>query len=85
MDIKVTEAGNYTLNTEHSLSKSIVYLSGSDGGATLDLIGFGGVLTDGAGLIVPSQTEVRHGAGAKISLKVTGGSPDLVVRCVGIH
>ena len=86
MDTKITVAGNYTLNSKHSLSKSIVYITGNAGGATLDLLGFGGILVDGAALKVGTQTEVRHGVDTPINLLVTGGAGiDLTVRCVGIH
>lgn len=84
-DIKITEPGSFVLNGGHSLSKSIVYITGDAGGATLDLVGFGGVLADGAGLLVGSQTEVHHGAGSPLQMKVSGGAPNLVVRCVGLH
>ena len=85
-DLIITTAGVYPLNNKHSLSKSIVYITGADGGSVIDITGFDGVaLVDGAALAAPSQTEVRHGVDSPISLLVTGGSPNLVVRCVGLH
>ena len=84
-DLKITAAGNFPLNNKHSLSKSIVYVTGTLGGAVVNITGFGGILTDGAALASPSQTEIRHGTDSPINLNVVGGSPDLVVRCVGLH
>ena len=85
-DIPIIVAGTYLLNGGHSMSKSVVYITGDAGGATLDIHGFGGAIIDATGLLVGSQIEIRHGSDSDISLVVTGGAGiDLVVRCVGIH
>ena len=83
--MKITADGKYKLNKEHSMSKSIVHLRGSAGGATLQLQAFGQDIVEGI-ITVGTQTEIRHGKDTALILSVTGGSgTDIDVSCVGIH
>ena len=84
-EIKITAPGKYVLNNQHSLSKSIIHINGSLGGATAGILIYDAALADAAALASPSQTEIRHGSDILITLEVVGGSPDLVVRCTGLH
>ena len=85
--LTITAPGEYLLNMKHSMSKSIVYINGTNGGATLNFNGVGGsTFTDGAAIGVDTQTEIRHGADAPIYLEVVGGTGiNLMVSCTGIH
>jgi len=83
--MKITADGKYRINKEHSMSKSIVYVMGSAGGAVLQLEAFGEDIIEGV-LTTGTQTEVRHGKDVPLILSVTGGvGSDLNVICTGIH
>jgi len=85
MDTKITADGEYRINAEHSMSKSIVYIRGDTGGATLSLKGFDGYLLDGT-LTQGNQYQVHHGVDAPLTLEVVGSSgANMTIRCVGIH
>jgi len=84
-NLHIQDNGTFVLNDIHNLSKSIVYISGNLGGATVDIVGYGGVMTDGSSLST-GQFEIRHGVNSRIYLKVSGGTGiDMNVRCVGLH
>ena len=81
--MKITADGKYKINS-HAMSKSIVYVKGDAGTATLQLQIFGEDVIDGL-ITVGTQTEVRHGSDIALTLAVGGGVTDIDVRCVGIH
>jgi len=85
MNLKITADGKYKINTDHSMSKSVVYVKGNAGGAVLKLQTFGQDIVEGV-ITVDTQTEVRHGKDVELILSVTGGvGSDIDIRCVGIH
>jgi len=83
--MKITANGMYRLNQKHSMSKSVVYIAGNPGGATLTLKVFDIPLVDG--VMTPNvQYEVHHGVGVNLMAEISGGSGiNAEIHCVGIH
>lgn len=83
--MNIKKDGNYILNAGHSMSKSVVYISGIMGGATLTLQVFGIPLVDGV-ITSGIQYEVHHGVDVTLEAVITGSTGmDADIHCVGIH
>jgi len=82
--MNITADGDYHINANIGLSKSVVYLTGTAGGATFTLKVQGVALTDGV-ITADSQTQVNHGKDQRLMLNVTGGSgTDVNVSVSGV-
>ena len=83
--MKIIADGKYTINRDHAMSKSVIYMPALVGGATISLEVQGVPVEDGT-LVVSTQTRVYHGKDIQLILVVSGFSGDPVeIKCVGLH
>jgi len=83
--ITITTNGVTSINNHHSASATTLYVSGTIGAATLELVDSisGATLVDGI-LSVGEQYIVKHGARKDISLRVSGADGSTAVIMQGV-
>jgi hypothetical protein len=70
--MNITADGTYTVAT--SGSSSAITLSGTIGGATVQFVVDGSIITNGAVTATDTQLKLEHGSNALVTVVVTGSS-----------